>query len=31
MRFSASLSLPDISAKAGAYIILAFVLGGFLF
>lgn len=31
MRFSLSLSLPDVSPKAGVYIILAFVLGGFLF
>lgn len=31
MRFSASLSLPDISTKQGAYLILAFVIGAFLF
>ena len=31
MKASFSLSLPDVSLKAGVYLILAFVLGGFLF
>lgn len=31
MKASFSLTFPDINAKMGAYLILAFVLGGFLF
>lgn len=31
MKASFSLSLPDVSAKAGVYLILAFVIGAFLF
>ena len=31
MKASFSLTLPDVSFKAGVYLVLAFVLGGLLF